>query len=356
MKKLLVVSQVVTLLSLTAGVVNAQLTIPNPVNVPTVDIGYLISGGTDDLVVKTCTISGTTVTCGDQTTALNVVIESVSLARTPSAGRIWVAAGGRVYEANQTGDATSSTTWTARHGTVPTSPDEDDVTPYGVSDKILVISDHNPGGTKSDGLQYTTCTSGRSCNNYSTFVSIASPDQSFVGAGFRISDTDFRFSYKDANFDVFEAKFDGSSTWTATYATIFAGTSTDDPNLFYDRIGDQAYALYTELDGTPRGVWYHLKTCVSGSGCSEGSWGAQTDADNDESDGNVTPITQMHEPPTGSSRTTPREFTWCYKNDNSSNWDVVCGNLNLAAGGPTLEQTMRHGKWLVDGVENAFTF
>ena len=316
--------------------------------------------------VNTCTISGTTITCNKEflhdpasgnTGGFNIV-------RTGS-DRIWVVhtreglsqgMETNIYSANETGDTDGLTGFTQEQSVATTFQRKAVLIPYESSDKVLAVWQNDPGGSNSDGLYYATCLqSDASCSSATRWLALTTPGDINVGNGFRISDTDFRYVYVDANGDVIEAKFDGSSTWTTAHATVHTGTD-ENPTMFYDRTGNQSYVLYED---SADDIFYHLKTCSSNSGCTESSWGAQVNADNDESDANTFPVTQMIEAPMDSSRTSPLEFMWCYRNANSTNFDIVCGSVNLAAAdsGPTLDQIMRHGKWWnTSGVRQAFTF
>ncbi|OGH47036.1 MAG: hypothetical protein A3A51_04645 [Candidatus Levybacteria bacterium RIFCSPLOWO2_01_FULL_39_10] len=320
------------------------------VNDSKLDIAYYNTSST--IYVRTCSISGTSISCGDPSVEKESnTVTDIEITRTASANRIWLSEHDGIFSAGQTGDANNITSWTTENGDLATGNEDSSLIPFSGEDSILMIIDNDGGGTNNDALNYGDCTAGSACTT-GIVSALDNPDATKVGNLIRISDTDFRFVYVDNNSDVIEAKYNGTS-WTAAHATVHTGTD-QSPVMFYDRTGNQSYVLYED---SADDIFYQLKTCTSNSGCSESAWGAQVNADNDESDANSFPVTQMHEAPDGSSRTSPREFPWCYLNANSTNFDIVCGSVNLAAGGPTLEQTMRHGKWWnASGVRQAFTF
>ncbi|GEM_PF-3462261 len=300
------------------------------------DVGYIDANS--DAVVKTCTIaSGTTVDCTTiaASAAYATTAVTITITRTPSADRIWI-----VYttasvtdwlSADQTGNSNGISTWTRRQSQGGTPVNENTLIPYNSSDQVLGIYQKNPGGTNSDGI---------SSRNIDSLGNTGTVDDVQVGAtalslathfgnGVRISDTDFRFAYVDASAtnQLIEAQFDGDATWTIT-EVIDAGGGQTNPSLFYDSQENVEYAFYAD-SGTPTSIQrYHKPT----AGTYSTNWDTKTDVDAGEADNNSLPVTQMHEPPLGATQTrVPRELSWCWRNVNSSNFDVVCANLNLAA-------------------------
>ena len=290
---------------------------------------YLVSDSKFDLVYKnamnyhyvvTCTISGGTITAGSSSSTWlsSVVSPEVVAARSGSGDRIYVACAAgdrlRIYSANQTGDAENITSWTTEID-AKESPEDIAMVPYQNSDKVLLInSEYKFGGIYS---QTITHGSGRievEIGNFSNIPDFSSP--------VRILDTDFRVIVRPPAAAMEEWKFNGS-TWSQVDANIDPDNETDQgtPSLFYDRISGDMYAF--SIDTTDDNVERHKKP-------SGGSWQAEEVVDDGEATAHTLPITQMHEPPYGSSRTVPRELVWAYRVYNDPNYDLKVGNLNLA--------------------------
>ncbi len=165
---------------------------------------YLISDTKFDLVyydpnttttyVRTCTISGTTISPGSSSAVWNEFNETLAVARSGSGNRIYVI--GRdnknlnAYRADQSGDAQDITSWTQ----VVNGSDQGGTTnvalvPYQGADKVLWVYTRNQGGTNSDGVYSQVITSSGAepeaqCGDFNSLPDFSSP--------IRISDTDFR--------------------------------------------------------------------------------------------------------------------------------------------------------------------
>lgn len=319
------------------------------------DIGYEDNAGAGQMNATTCSLTGSTISCSaESATSAQSNMNEVAIGRTGS-DRIWMYGGtsSDVISADQTGDSNNITSWTLEDNDLTTGQSVTPLLiPYQSSDKILVVGEENRATAAQEGLYYGTClqSDSTSCAVYANIVLFSNPTVDHLGNGIRISDTDFRIVYVNAsNSDVIEAKFDGTSTWTAAHATISTGTYKN-PSIFYDRLSDVGYVVYAD---SADDIWYRSKTCMSGVGCTEGTWGAETNADGNEAGANTFPVTQMMEPPVGSTRVGARNFPWCYRSADT-NFDLICDSINLW---PATEEIMRHGKWFDDvGVERKFTF
>jgi len=118
-----------------------------------------------------------------------------------------------------------------------------------------------------------------------------------------------------------EWKFNGS-TWNQVDANIDPDNETDQdtPSLFYDRISGDMYAF--SIDTTDDNVERHKKP-------SGGSWQAEDVVDDGEATTHTLPITQMHEPPYGSSRSVPRVLVWAYR-VGTNPYDLKVGAMGIA--------------------------
>jgi hypothetical protein len=289
---------------------------------------YLVSDTKFDLVYKnatnyhyvvTCTISGGTITAGSSssTWVTGVASPEVVVARSGGEDRIYVASAAgdrlRIYSADQTGDAENITSWTVELD-AKESPEDIAMVPYQNSDQVLVInSEFKFGGIYS---QVVTYGSGRievEIGNFNNIPDFSSP--------VRISDTDFRIIIRPPGAAMEEWKWDGSAG-SQVDANIDPDNETDQdtPSLFYDRISGDMYVF--SIDTTTDDVERHKKP-------SGGTWQTEEIVDDGEVTTHTLPITQMHEPPYGSSRSAPRVLVWGYRVA-ASVYDLKVGALGLA--------------------------
>jgi hypothetical protein len=347
-------------------VINAEVNGTTPlwnmymVNDTKFDIVYNLAAAATSAVVRTCTVSDTTISCASASATrvgTSNAKGTIAITRTPSGDRIWIAFGSDVVYANQTGDSNNIMTWTNPDLFLGSIFIGVTLVPYNSSDKVLVVTQSNRAGQNDDGVYYMVClsTDTTACTTPGTHISTFTPTAANAGNAVQISDTDFRYIFVDgsATTNLIEAQFDGSTTWAFTTTIDSAGGQTN-PSLFYDSQENIEYAFYAD-SATPKSIQRYRKPTAATYST---AWDSKTDVDNGESDDNSLPVTQMHEPPLGATQTrTPRELTWCWRNANTTNFDVVCANLNLAAvSGPTLDQLMRHGNWFSNGVGQTFTF
>ncbi len=329
---------------------------------------YLVNDTTFDLVyenssnviaVKTCTISSQTISCnaGD---SFGDTANEYAIARAPSSNRIWVtardAAEVEVWSSDTAGDATSAMVWTdevAGGDSNVIGPVA--MVPYGSSDKVLVTFMKNAGGTGSDGTWSRACTrSGADCDaageNASMTVGADGELTPNFGNVIRISDTDFRAvninraaSTADTDDTTVEYKWDGSA-WSAI-ATISTESDEYNPSLFYDRVTEDLYMFAIDIGTAGDSVERWVKL-------GDGAWNAtETVVDDSEGSPNRSlSVTQMHEPPLGSSRFSTRQLVWAYRVANGSNFDLKVGNLALPT--PTFDQSAYR---FFDNFKDAFT-
>ncbi|UCG53206.1 MAG: hypothetical protein JSW58_06530, partial [Candidatus Latescibacterota bacterium] len=280
----------------------------------------------DDTKVVTCTISGQTITPDAGCIVSTTPADNVATARVPSSDRIFaVTLEGwdlRVFSADQTGDAAGVTSWTEE---VPSSTEQwptgaVTVTPYLSSDKVLVVFQLNEGGT-GDGVYSRAVTRG---GGPGTRVQIGDlNDIGTLSNAVCISDTDFRYILKKtvaSGDSLVEYKWDDVS-WSAV-ETIDTETDQEHPSLFLDRTSGDLYAF--SIDTATDDVERHKK--LNG-----GSWEPEVVVDAGEANTHSVPIVQMQDPPSGSLRATPVQLTWAYRVDNGGNFDLLAGNLELAA-------------------------
>ncbi len=138
---------------------------------------YLVSDTKFDIVyenssnviaVSTCTISSQTITCSNSESTFGDTSDSYSIARTPSANRIYVvtqdAPEVEVWSANTTGDAATVSGWTDEVAGAETPVDTVNgkvaIVPYQSSDQVLVIYQKDAGGANSDGIYSRVITDG----------------------------------------------------------------------------------------------------------------------------------------------------------------------------------------------------
>jgi hypothetical protein len=276
---------------------------------------YLVDDGKFDMVyygsatrtyVRTCTISGATITCGSASEVMASNHTEVAVARS-GGDRIYVVAQFnsdflRMFRADQTGDADTPTTWTQVVNDTGADPAYVGIVPYEGADKVLVVYQHDGGGTGNDGVRSMVLTSSGTegevvLNNFGNLPDFSSP--------VRISDTDFRIIVRPPAAAMEEWKFDASA-WSQVDANIDPDGETDQdtPSLFYDRISGDLHAFSIDTGATPDQVERHKKP-------SGGSWETEVAADaNPEAADTSRPITQIHESPYGSARTTPRVVVW----------------------------------------------
>ncbi len=96
--------------------------------------------------------------------------------------------------------------------------------------------------------------------------------------------------------------------------------------------------MYISGNQSDAAYQYSLSTAWDISTASyDGVWETEIVADADpEADDASFPITQMHEPPYGSGRTTPRQLVWAYKVANGANFDLKVRTLTGAGGGGSI--------------------
>lgn len=294
---------------------------------------YLVNDGKFDLVydstyMRTCTISGETITPGNASLVENISHSALAVARSGSGDRIYFVGQFnddflRIYSNDNTGDATSTTTWwreleDSTAGRAVADTIYISISPYQNADKVLVVYTKDLGGTASDGVYsrevaYRNLGSEAQVGDFNTFPKFSTP--------IRISDTDFRIIIKNPNSGgaMEEWKWNGTS-WSQV--AIFDSDETDQstPSLFYDRITGDMYAFAVDT-GSGNVECYYKPT--------GGSWQTEVLADECEAVARSLPITQMHEPPLGSTRETPRKFVWAYRVANGSNYDLKVGTLGL---------------------------
>jgi len=289
---------------------------------------YLVSDSKFDLVYKnamnyhyvaTCTISGGTITASSSSSTWlsGVVSPEVVAARSGGGDRIYVACAAgdrlRIYSANQTGDAENITSWTTELD-AKESPEDIAMVPYQNSDQVLLInSEFKFGGIYSQAVTYGSGRTEVAIGNFSNIPDFSCP--------VRISDTDFRVIIRPPTAAMEEWKFNGS-TWSQLDANIDPDNETDQgtPSLFYDRVSEDMYAF--SIDTTDDNVERHKKP----SGL---SWQAEEIVDDGEATTHTLPITQMHEPPYGTSRSVPRVLVWAYR-VGTNPYDLKVGAMGIA--------------------------
>jgi hypothetical protein len=291
---------------------------------------YLVSDSKFDLVYKsgsnvhsaaTCTIADATITCGSPSANWLTAVTSYELvvARSGNGDRIYVATDAgdrlRIYSADQTGDAQNVTSWTEEYNSKD-SPQYISMVPYQGSDQVLLICSE----FKFDRVYAYVVTRGggaanTQCFDFSSTADISSP------VSISNLDNDFRFIIRPPSGAMEEWKWDGSSC-TQVDANIDPDNETDhsSPSLFYDRISGDMYAF--SVDTGTDDIERHKKP-------SGGSWQTEVIADEGEATTHTNPITQMHESPYGSARTSPRALVWGYRVA-STGYDLKVGTLGLA--------------------------
>jgi hypothetical protein len=99
-------------------------------------------------------------------------------------------------------------------------------------------------------------------------------------------------------------------------------------NVAFNGDGTKVYMSGGQSDASYQ---YTLSTAWDISTASfDGVWGTETVADGGEATDRSMPITQMHEPPYGSSRTDPRQLVWAYRVQNGANFDLKVGSIGSA--------------------------
>ncbi|MCH8033064.1 MAG: T9SS type A sorting domain-containing protein [Bacteroidetes bacterium] len=295
---------------------------------------YLVDDGKFDLayftaaeiVARTCTISGATITVGDLSVASEQgasVLEIAVVRAGPAPGRVYVflRQGGGVLtasSANQTGDVLASFTWDVNTGNEKL--DRITMVPYLDADQVLLVFFRDPGGSNSDGAFYRVWPHGAfpaytEFHHKSLLTGLSNP--------VRLSDTDFRVIVRRSGEGMREFKFDGGTGWTTLDTNIDPDGETDQesPSLFYDRISDDMYLF--SIDNSTGDVERHKQP-------SGDVWGTEVVVDGGESTTRSLPITQMHEPPYGSSRTDPRQLVWAYRVQNGANFDLKVGSIGTS--------------------------
>ncbi|MGD8989249.1 MAG: DUF2341 domain-containing protein, partial [Syntrophobacterales bacterium] len=289
---------------------------------------YLVNDTKFDLVYKsgsnahsaaTCTISDATITCGSPSANWLTAVASPELvvARSGTGDRIYVATGAgdrlRIYSADQTGDAQNVTSWTEEHNGKD-SPEDIAMVPYQGSDQVLLICSE----FKFDRVYAYVVTRGSGAANTQCVGFASTPD---ISSPVSLSDldNDFRFIILQPSGAMEEWKWDGSSC-TQVDANIDPDNETDhsSPSLFYDRISGDMYAFSMDYN-----VERHYKP-------SGGSWQTEVDADGDTGVGFYSnPITQMHDPPYGSSRTWSA-LVWAFRVESGTEYNLKVGTLTFA--------------------------
>ncbi|MGD2271665.1 MAG: fibronectin type III domain-containing protein, partial [Desulfobacterales bacterium] len=282
-------------------------------------------GSPNTTYVRTCTISGATITAGSASTVEAIAHDSLAVARSGAGDRIYVVGMFnndflRVYSADQTGDADGVTTWTKEVNDSSVNPDKVAIVPYQSADEVLVIYTLDGGGTNNDGVYSRVIThlggagSETECGNFDSLPDFSNP--------IRISDTDFRITITPPAGSMVEYQWD-DTLWSLV-ATVDAGeTDQASPGLYYDRISGDMY-LFSVDTGTDDVERYYKPN--------GGSWQAEVVADGGEASAHSYPITQMSEPPAQSARTSPRELVWAYRVLNGANYDLKVGTLTTSGG------------------------
>ena len=235
--------------------------------------------GMNDITVRTCTMSGTTITCdsGDVVVG-NTTRESVAITRTPSADRMYVATQDsgelEVWSADDTGDAAGVTGWTDDIGGAESQVDKAGgkvaLTPYNDTDEVLVLYEKDPGGTGSDGLYSRVVAPGSAGTATGEIAATGGLVQ--MGNAVRVTDTDFRLAFRAADTAsssaIQEYKWNDVS-WASVDTDIDTGESDHrDQSIAYDRNTDTLY--YFSRDVTDDEVEYF--TCSPANSC---TWSAE---------------------------------------------------------------------------------
>jgi hypothetical protein len=185
------------------------------------------------------------------------------------------------------------------------------MTPYGSTDKVLVLYQLDPGGTNSDGIYSRAVTRGGGAG---ASVEVGNLDNvGVLSSPVRISDTAFHYILSDNGVAPAEYVWN-DVTWSGP--TTFANASTQYPALNYDRTNDDLYVF--AIDTAADDVICYRKP-------SGGGWDDGTIADGGEANLHTLPVTQMHEPPDGSARAAS-EIVWGYRVANGGNFDLYVSN------------------------------
>ena len=288
------------------------------------DLAY-ISNSSEAIYVRTCTTTVGTIACTDAAGTTFNGISSVAVTRTPSANRIWV--GGRdsadsddfrIYSASSVGDANSTMTWTGEYtGGEKNMDGPVTMIPYENSDKILFL--YHLGGNDDD-MVYTTAESGQGDSGLAPLTTSAVATAE-MGNAIRISDTDFRFVFRDDTAGTIqEWKYNGVDTWTQIDSNIDPDSETDQryPALSYDANTDSMY-LFSVDTGDENVEMY--KKATSGS-----AWLTETVVDGAEAGIHTYPTTQMHENPIGA-----HNIAYAYRVATSSTYDLYVGSIGISS-------------------------
>jgi hypothetical protein len=291
---------------------------------------FLVDDGKFDIVyvsgahtyVRTCTILDDTITAYSPSEVMAINHTNVAVARS-GGNRIYVVGQYnsdffRVFSANQIGDAqnTPDFDWEQEINDTGADPTYVAAVPYEGVDKVLVVYQHDGGGTGNDGVRSIVVAHPNDegenvLKNYGHLPDFSNP--------IRISNTDFRIIVRPNNAALEEWKWNGSA-WSQMPGNVDTETDQDSPSLFYDRISGDMYVF--SIDTTTDDVERHKKP-------SGGSWQTEDIVDDGEVTTHTLPITQMHEPPYGSSRSAPRVLVWGYRIA-ASVYDLKVGALGLA--------------------------
>ena len=291
---------------------------------------YLVSDTKFDLVyyrsvnqtryVRTCTIADATITVGNPSVGITNTLTRIAVARSGTGDRIYVIATNgstlSVSSANNTGDAVNIASWSSCINDSKAASTAVAIVPYQSSDEALVVYTRDEGGTSKDGLFSSVVSPGNGgteveISNYNALPDFSSP--------ISISDTDFRIIILNPTSGAMEEWRWNDTSWTQIDANIDPDNETDhsSPSLFYDRISGDMYVLSMDYN-----VERHHKP-------NGGSWQTEEDVDGDTGIGFYSyPITQMHEPPYGSSRTC-NELVWAFRVESGTEFNLKVGSETL---------------------------
>lgn len=291
------------------------------------DLAYISDDGASNgyaVAARTCTISSSTITCGNKSyyDTGSVDIGSPSVMRNPHTNRVWLGTTGsnigEVITANQTGDITTSTTW-SEHNALIRPVQHLTVVPFYNVDQALYVSFDDNGGTKNDRVQVAECTTA-SCPETRFIKGDAVLPQHFSGA-VRISDSLFKLliveNASGATPAVQEYDQDGNIIATLDSSGAYAY-----PRLFHDRVTGDLHAIWVSTADNPDTLYYQKKPFG-------GSWGSKTAIDDGESGDRSSPIMQLHDPHATTTTRDQIQLTYGYRVANGSNYDLKVGNIKL---------------------------
>ncbi|MGD9034531.1 MAG: DUF2341 domain-containing protein, partial [Desulfobacteraceae bacterium] len=300
---------------------------------------YLVNDTKFDLVyyrstnqtryVRTCTISDAAITVGNPSVGITNTLTMLAVARSGAGDRIYTIAsnGANLYvsAANNTGDAENVTAFPSPVNESNVDPTAVAIVPYQGTDEVLVVYTKNMGGSNADGVFSRVVTSGSGGTEVEVSDFNSLPDFS---SPVSLSDTDFRIIIKNPTSGAMEEWQWNDTSWTQIDANIDPDGETDhsSPSLFYDRISGDMYAFSMDSN-----VERHRKP-------NGGSWLTEEDVDGDAGVGFYSyPITQMHEPPYGSSRTCT-ELVWAFRETSGTEYNLEVGSQTLISCDPSFNQ------------------